>query len=189
MKDEGIGREGVTPPSPIRRRLDVVLRISLEDGLTLIKMIEALKQADEPAVVITTTAATEVGRKTSLLSLAGDALCMAVTALRLSEAPSPPPVAESTDKIVTLDQVAWHDNSTDCWVVLYDRVYDITNFLYQHPGGEEILLEYAGRDATFAFRGIGHSAAMLKALDPHLVGILPKYERIYSCPGGKLAGL
>ncbi|XP_069698600.1 cytochrome b5-like [Periplaneta americana] len=126
------------------------------------------------------TAALAVGQKSSLLSLAGDALCLAVSALRLSE-PTPP--------TVSLDQVSWHDHNADCWVVIYDRVYDITDFLNEHPGGEEILLEYAGRDATLAFRGIGHSAAMLEGLERHLVGVLPLSERIYSNPGGKLSGL
>jgi cytochrome b involved in lipid metabolism len=62
-------------------------------------------------------------------------------------------------------------------------------FCLQHPGGEEILLEYAGRDATLAFRGIGHEVAMLQTLERCFLGILPESERIYSTPGGKLAGL
>lgn len=31
-------------------------------------------------------------------------------------------------KIITLEEVSWHDNYDDCWVVIYDRVYDITDF-------------------------------------------------------------
>jgi cytochrome b involved in lipid metabolism len=61
-------------------------------------------------------------------------------------------------------------------------------FCPQHPGGEEILLEYAGRDATLAFRGIGHGVALLQALERFFLGILPESERIYSSLGGKLAG-
>lgn len=33
------------------------------------------------------------------------------------------------DREITLEEVSWHDNSSDCWVVIYDRVYDITDFL------------------------------------------------------------
>jgi cytochrome b involved in lipid metabolism len=61
-------------------------------------------------------------------------------------------------------------------------------FCPQHPGGEEILLEYAGRDATLAFRGIGHGVALLQAMERYLLGVLPESERIYSTPGGKLEG-
>lgn len=30
---------------------------------------------------------------------------------------------------INLGQVSWHDQPDDCWIVLYDRVYDITEFL------------------------------------------------------------
>jgi cytochrome b involved in lipid metabolism len=58
----------------------------------------------------------------------------------------------------------------------------------QHPGGEAILLEYAGRDATLAFRGIGHGVELLQVLERRFLGVLPESERIYSTLGGKLAG-
>lgn len=32
-------------------------------------------------------------------------------------------------KVITLDEVSEHYNSRDCWVVIYDRVYDITKLL------------------------------------------------------------
>merc|ERR1711992_88722 len=34
------------------------------------------------------------------------------------------------------------------WMVIHDKVYDVTKFLDEHPGGEEILIEHAGVDAT-----------------------------------------
>ncbi|KAG6008975.1 hypothetical protein E4U21_003527 [Claviceps maximensis] len=35
-----------------------------------------------------------------------------------------------------------------CWVVLYGQVYDVTDFLTEHPGGPNVILKLAGRDAT-----------------------------------------
>lgn len=32
-------------------------------------------------------------------------------------------------KIIDLQDVSWHDTTNDCWVIIYDRVYDITKFL------------------------------------------------------------
>nr|CAH7759882.1 unnamed protein product [Callosobruchus chinensis] len=32
-------------------------------------------------------------------------------------------------RILTLDEVSWHDDECDCWVVIYDRVYNVTHFL------------------------------------------------------------
>lgn len=31
---------------------------------------------------------------------------------------------------ITLKEVACHDAINDCWVIIYDRVYDVTNFLF-----------------------------------------------------------
>lgn len=33
------------------------------------------------------------------------------------------------DRTITLDEVSWHDTPSDCWVIIYDRVYDISDFL------------------------------------------------------------
>lgn len=37
--------------------------------------------------------------------------------------------ASPGEREITLEEVSWHDNSSDCWIVIYDRVYDITDFL------------------------------------------------------------
>lgn len=34
-------------------------------------------------------------------------------------------------KQYTLDEVRLHDSWGDCWIIIYDRVYDITQFLHQ----------------------------------------------------------
>ncbi|CAD0088482.1 unnamed protein product, partial [Aureobasidium vineae] len=31
--------------------------------------------------------------------------------------------------------VKQHDNAEDCWIILYEKVYDVTSFLEEHPGG------------------------------------------------------
>ncbi len=41
------------------------------------------------------------------------------------------------------------------------------------------MLEYAGRDATIAFRGVGHSKMAEAALEPYLIGILGEKDRIW----------
>lgn len=30
---------------------------------------------------------------------------------------------------ITLDEVAFHDSIDDCWIVIYDRVYNVTDFM------------------------------------------------------------
>ncbi|XP_068236135.1 cytochrome b5-like [Palaemon carinicauda] len=85
--------------------------------------------------------------------------------------------------VYTLDEVSQHDSYNDCWIILYDKVFDVTQFMMEHPGGEEVIMEHAGRDATIAFRGVGHSVPALQALDEYLVGILPANERVYTGDG------
>ncbi|KAI8149792.1 cytochrome b5 [Fennellomyces sp. T-0311] len=53
--------------------------------------------------------------------------------------------------------VAKHNTKNDLWVVIHNKVYDITEFVQEHPGGEEVLIDEAGKDATEAFEDIGHS--------------------------------
>ena len=36
-----------------------------------------------------------------------------------------------------------------CWVIIKGEVYDVTNFLDDHPGGAAIILKYGGKDATY----------------------------------------
>uniref|UniRef100_A0A8C4QQT0 Cytochrome b5 n=1 Tax=Eptatretus burgeri TaxID=7764 RepID=A0A8C4QQT0_EPTBU len=62
-----------------------------------------------------------------------------------------------------LCDVEKHRCCTSAWIVINNKVYDVTAFLAEHPGGEEILLEQAGCDCTKIFDSIGHS------LDAHLV--------------------
>ncbi|KFB45609.1 AGAP008363-PA-like protein [Anopheles sinensis] len=115
-------------------------------------------------------------------------LQLAMTALRLSKAPA----ADGNNNVghqqrvrkqITLNEVSYHDSYDDCWIVLYDRVYDITSFLKMHPGGHDVLVENAGRDATIAFLNAGHSAMALKSLKLYEIGELPINECIYRCSG------
>ncbi|XP_018300907.1 cytochrome b5 isoform X2 [Mycetomoellerius zeteki] len=92
-------------------------------------------------------------------------------------------------RIINLAEVGWHDTPDDCWLVIYDYVYDCTEFLNGHPGGQDILLEYAGRDATLAFISTGHSAVANATLERYKIGELPPKERLFRTSNGlKISG-
>lgn len=60
-------------------------------------------------------------------------------------------------KQLDLSLVALHnDPEGDIWTVIDGRVYDLTEFLNLHPGGDKILASYAGCDATHAYRAVRH---------------------------------
>lgn len=52
----------------------------------------------------------------------------------------------------TREQVSTHNTAKSSWIIIDSLVYDITSFAALHPGGEKLILEYAGKDATGKFR-------------------------------------
>lgn len=88
-------------------------------------------------------------------------------------------VSEEGLPIITLEEVKNHFSLQDAWMVVYDRVYNVTSFLAEHPGGIYVMEEHLGFDATVAFRSAGHSTDAFTMLNEYLIGILPKNERIY----------
>ena len=37
-------------------------------------------------------------------------------------------------RILSLQDIAQHNSRKDCWVIIHNNVYDLTDFLNQHPG-------------------------------------------------------
>ncbi|KAI0821419.1 glyoxylate dehydrogenase [Irpex lacteus] len=56
--------------------------------------------------------------------------------------------------VLTGPQVAEHASRESCWIIVHGKVYDVTEFLDEHPGGARIILKYAGKDATEAYEPI-----------------------------------
>ncbi|KIM93577.1 hypothetical protein OIDMADRAFT_208040 [Oidiodendron maius Zn] len=75
---------------------------------------------------------------------------------------------------LTYTEVATHRNPNDYYIVIHEKVYDISKFIDEHPGGEEVLKDVAGRDATVAFEDVGHSPDALNILTTLCIGVLKK---------------
>src|SRR3954447_25049031 len=67
-------------------------------------------------------------------------------------------------KRITPDEVAQHNTESSIWIIVHDKVFDVTNFLNEHPGGKKVLLKVAGTDATQQFDNF------------HALSILEKYS-------------
>lgn len=69
-----------------------------------------------------------------------------------------------------LEEVAKRNSVKELWLVIHGRVYDVTRFLDEHPGGEEVLLEQAGVDASESFEDVGHSSDAREMLKQYYIG-------------------
>ena len=57
------------------------------------------------------------------------------------------------------------DSDSDCWVIIHGRAYDVTEFKEEHPGGKQIILKWAGKDATETYEPIHPPDTLDKYLD------------------------
>jgi len=84
---------------------------------------------------------------------------------------------EETTKYLTRKQVSEHNSNKDTWLLIHNNVYDLTAFLNEHPGGEEVLIEQAGKDATENFEDVGHSSDAREMMKKYKIGELVHEER------------
>eukprot|EP01027_Heterolobosea_sp_BB2_P006106 GEZU01009260.1.p1 GENE.GEZU01009260.1~~GEZU01009260.1.p1 ORF type:complete len:242 (+),score=32.69 GEZU01009260.1:47-772(+) len=59
--------------------------------------------------------------------------------------------SKSKTKYYTREEVSKHNTRNDCWLIVCNKVYDVTPFISYHPGGEYAILRHAGKDATESF--------------------------------------
>ncbi|KAJ5953669.1 hypothetical protein N7454_000565 [Penicillium verhagenii] len=69
-------------------------------------------------------------------------------------------------KVFDAAEVAKHNTRESCWVILYGKVYDVTDFLSSHPGGAKIILKLAGKDATEEYDPIHPPGILDEELKP-----------------------
>lgn len=69
-------------------------------------------------------------------------------------------------KLISGEEVAKHNRRESCWIIVHGKVYDVTEFLDEHPGGSKIILKYAGKDATEEYEPIHPPDAITTNLPP-----------------------
>ena len=81
-------------------------------------------------------------------------------------------------RLVSLKALQRHCTADNAWVAINGNVYDVTKWHLDHPGGSELLLEYAGKDATKLFEAVQHSDDAIATRDTFLVGALSAADTI-----------
>jgi len=73
---------------------------------------------------------------------------------------------------LTISEVRTHNKSHDAWIILSNRVYNITPYLPYHPGGMDIMKGVLGKDATVLFHRYHTWINIDNLIGPLLLGSL-----------------
>ncbi|CAL1367301.1 unnamed protein product [Linum trigynum] len=79
-------------------------------------------------------------------------------------------MASYPNKVYGFEEVSRHNRDKDCWLVISGKVYDVSSFMEDHPGGEEVFLSATGKDATKDFEDVGHSGVAMEMMDGYCIG-------------------
>jgi cytochrome b involved in lipid metabolism len=101
--------------------------------------------------------------KNTGLILAGSVLVLALLLFGCTAPGRENPVENLTNRSAnysgtawTMEEIAKHNTSADCWMVLEDKVLNLSNFSSIHPG-KAAYFHYCGRNGTAAYGEIYHS--------------------------------
>jgi len=75
--------------------------------------------------------------------------------------------------VLTLKTVSQNNSEESCWSIIDGSVYDLTDWISQHPGGASRILGLCGSDGTSQFQGQhGGSGSPESTLERYLLGAL-----------------
>ncbi|EFC35480.1 predicted protein [Naegleria gruberi] len=72
---------------------------------------------------------------------------------------------------IALSEVEEHGpNHQDPWIIISGKVVAFGTYKDEHPGGEDVILEWAGKDGTKAFNDAGHGSSAKSDMQKYIVG-------------------
>lgn len=159
---------------------DPTLTLREDNGVTTLAPVHIgrAKTADAPILEGTSRAYTNASNPRGLSFMpptppAADAPTAA------SPAVAAPAAADPKRKALpkyTLAEVAAHSTRDDAWIIIDERVYDVTRFIDKHPGGVGPMVNLAGKDCTDVFANY-HAARIYKTMLPgFLIGEMAEGE-------------
>ncbi|MDO8507306.1 MAG: cytochrome b5 domain-containing protein [bacterium] len=89
---------------------------------------------------------------------------------------SQPATSASPAQTLTLVEISKHNSQSDCWMIIDNKVYNLTSYCMMHPGGGSGITSYCGADGTNAFNTKdksnpkSHSSYATGLLDSYYIG-------------------
>lgn len=82
-------------------------------------------------------------------------------------------IDSSVKRVITEEELARHNQDGDTWLAVNGQVYDVSEYLAEHPGGRDSIILASGGDATEDFLAI-HSNTAKAMMKKYHVGILQR---------------
>jgi len=54
------------------------------------------------------------------------------------------PTESGTNVILSVAEVAKHNSSSDCWLIIENKVYDVSDYVNSHPAGRATITPHCG---------------------------------------------
>ncbi|CAH2091688.1 unnamed protein product [Euphydryas editha] len=81
-------------------------------------------------------------------------------------------------KRFTREEIQNRNSKQDAVFIIDNEVYNVTSFLDDHPGGHEVLLNVAGKDASEDFDDVGHSSDAKDLMKKYRIGELVDEDKV-----------
>lgn len=78
----------------------------------------------------------------------------------------------------TYKEVLESSDKSSNLIIISNVVYNVAPFLNEHPGGEEVLLDQRGKNATEHFEDVGHSTEARELMKKYKVGTISDPENV-----------
>jgi len=77
----------------------------------------------------------------------------------------------TTPDTLTTDEVSKHNTRNDCYLIINNKVYDVSEYISYHPGGSRVITSRCGKEVTGIFARI-HSNRAWDLLKKYKVGTI-----------------
>ncbi|KPV76232.1 uncharacterized protein RHOBADRAFT_42560 [Rhodotorula graminis WP1] len=81
-------------------------------------------------------------------------------------------------KTLTAKEVSDHATADSAWVIVDGGVYDVTEFVEEHPGGKKVLLKACGKDSSKQFWQFHNEKILKKVAAQYRIGSVGETSKL-----------